>query len=169
MTSTEPNQASSRKGQSRARYYRQTVVDVPFTAGMTFIGEQSILERMRWEISEDRLTAYRSYERVQDSEAPSNLPGTAYQGAPIAAFPIIAHFDVQRVYNEATGEQSNVIVENTTDRPGMTESTFASIGREICLPISISWPAAKRPRHYRSISELRGHRSQEPRCARLRR
>ena len=84
---------------------------------MTFIGEQSILERMRWEISEDRLTAYRSYERVQDSEAPSALPGTAYQGAPIAAFPVISHFDVQRIYNEATGEQSNVIVENTTDRP----------------------------------------------------
>ena len=61
-------------------YYRQTVVDVPFTAGMTFIGEQSILVRMRWEIREDRLTAYRSYERVQDSEAP-RFPGTAHQGA----------------------------------------------------------------------------------------
>ena len=98
-------------------YYRQTVTDVPYTAGMTFIGEQSVLERIRWEISEEQLTAYRSYERVQDSEAPSELPGMDYQGAPIAAFPIVSHFDVKRVYNEATGEQTNVIVENSSDRP----------------------------------------------------
>ncbi len=98
-------------------YYRQTVIGVPFTTGITFIGEQSILERIRWEISEDFLTAYRSYERVADSEAPSQLPGMPYQGAPIAAFRIVNHFDVARTYNEATGEQTNVIVENGVDRP----------------------------------------------------
>ena len=98
-------------------YYRQTVVDVPFTVGMTFIGEQSSLERIRWEISEGHLTAYRSYERVEDSEIPSLLPNAPYQGAPIASFPILSHFDVQRIYNEATGEQTNVLVENTSDRP----------------------------------------------------
>ncbi len=32
-------------------------------------------------------------------------------------FPIKAHFDIKRDYNAATGEQTNVIVENTTDRP----------------------------------------------------
>ena len=31
-------------------YYRQTVVDVPFTGGVTFVGEQSILERIQFEI-----------------------------------------------------------------------------------------------------------------------
>ncbi|MEC9465944.1 MAG: zinc-dependent metalloprotease [Myxococcota bacterium] len=98
-------------------YYRQTVIDVPYTSGVTFIGEQSLLERIRWEVSEDLLTAYRSYERVENSEIPSQLPGTQYQGAPIAAFRILSHFDVIRSYNDATGEQTNVIVENTTDRP----------------------------------------------------
>ena len=98
-------------------YYRQTVIGVPFTTGITFIGEQSILERVRWEISEEFLTAYRSYERVENSEVPSQLPGTHYQGAPIAAFRITSHFDVSRTYNEATGEQTNLINENNYDRP----------------------------------------------------
>ena len=98
-------------------HYRQTVIGVPFTSGVTFIGEQSSLERVRWEISEDHLTAYRSYERVHGSETPSQLPGTEYQGAPIAAFAITSHFDVQRIYNDATGEQTNVVVEDSSDLP----------------------------------------------------
>ena len=98
-------------------YYRQTVVDVPFTGGMTFVGEQSTTERIHFEISEDLLTAYRSYEKVEGSEIPSQPSDETYQGAPIAAFRIKSHFDVLRNYNDATGEQSNVISENTTDRP----------------------------------------------------
>lgn len=98
-------------------YFRQTVVDVPYTSGVTFIGEQSALDRVRWEISEDLLTAYRSYERVTGAEQPSQLDGVPYQGAPVAAFRILRHFDVVRNYNEATGEQSNVISENDYDRP----------------------------------------------------
>ena len=41
----------------------------------------------------------------------------AYRENPIAAFPILSHFDIKREYNPATGEQSNVIVENVVDRP----------------------------------------------------
>ncbi len=98
-------------------YYRQTVVDVPYGTGVTFVGEQSVLERIRWEVSEEFLTAYRTYERVEGSEKPSQLPGTTYQGAPVAAFRILKHFDVSRSYNEATGEQTNVLEENDYDRP----------------------------------------------------
>ena len=36
---------------------------------------------------------------------------------PIASFAIQGHFDVRRNYNTATGEQSNVIDENSSDRP----------------------------------------------------
>ena len=32
-------------------------------------------------------------------------------------FPILSHFDIKRDYNPATGEQTNVIIENTIDRP----------------------------------------------------
>ncbi len=98
-------------------YFRQTIVDVPYTTGVTFVGEQSLLERMRFEISEDFLTAYRTYERVQGAEVPSELPGQTYQGAPVAAFRILKHFDVSRVYAAETGEQTNVLEENDYDRP----------------------------------------------------
>jgi hypothetical protein len=98
-------------------YYRQTVIDVPYGAGFTFVGETSRMERIRWEVSERYLTAYRTYEFVRDSERPYVLPGTNFQGAPVAQFPIESHFDVQRNYNPATGEQTNVIDENQSDRP----------------------------------------------------
>ena len=98
-------------------YYRQTVVDLPYDAGFTFVGETSRMERIRFEVSEKFLTAYRTYEYVRDAERPYLLPGTKYQGAPIAQFRIQAHFDVQRGYNAATGEQTNVLEENSSDRP----------------------------------------------------
>ncbi|MBM4394424.1 MAG: hypothetical protein FJ087_01885 [Deltaproteobacteria bacterium] len=39
-----------------------------------------------------------------------------YVGQPVAAFEISSHFDVKRQYNAATGEQSPVIEENSTDK-----------------------------------------------------
>lgn len=41
----------------------------------------------------------------------------AFQGTPVAAYRISKHFDIKRTYNSSTGEQSNVIVENSSDRP----------------------------------------------------
>ena len=38
-------------------------------------------------------------------------------GLPLLIFAIYSHFDVKREYNAGTGEQTNVIAENTTDRP----------------------------------------------------
>jgi Met-zincin len=98
-------------------YYRQTVADVPYGAGFTFVGETTRMERIRFEVSEKYLTAYRTYEYVLDSEKPYVLPGTRFTGAPVAQFAITQHFDVQRQYNPATGEQTNVLEENASDRP----------------------------------------------------
>ena len=36
----------------------------------------------------------------------------------IISFPITGHFDIIRSYNSQTGEQSNVLTENMTDRDG---------------------------------------------------
>ena len=98
-------------------YMMQTVVDIPPTTYFTFIGETSVLERVHWDIQEDMLIAYRSYERLRGAESTSIQ--TPFDGteAPIAAYRIINHVDVQREYNSSTGEQSNVISENTADRP----------------------------------------------------
>lgn len=99
-------------------YYHQTVVGVPFATWFTFIGEQTYkTELVRWDIQESFLVAYRAYDLVAGTDRPSALPGDHADNTPIAVFPIESHFDVQREYNPATGEQTNVLVENTSDRP----------------------------------------------------
>ena len=110
--------AKNADGSLREWYYRQTVIEVPFGSGLSFVGEQGTTEKIVWHITERFLFAYRSREYVKGSEIKSQRPDTGdYQGTAIAAYRIEAHFDVQRSYNPATGEQTNVIVENYFDRP----------------------------------------------------
>ncbi|MBI3073884.1 MAG: zinc-dependent metalloprotease [Deltaproteobacteria bacterium] len=116
-------------------YYRETVIDVPATSSFTFVGETGEMEKIRWEVQEDKLIAYRAYELVPGTDvavsAVDKAPGSsryrasaregrtpdAYKENPVAAFAIQKHFDVTRSYNPQTGEQSNVLTENDSDRP----------------------------------------------------
>ncbi|MHB8419280.1 MAG: hypothetical protein ACYDCL_14480 [Myxococcales bacterium] len=118
-------------------WFLQTVVDVPPTTQFTFVGESSFPpDRIVWDVQQNWLIAYRNYEFVLGAQTYSTtlangsngaMPvdqqdyvGTSqspYFGTPVAAYSILSHFDVERQYNPATGEQTNLIVENTTDRP----------------------------------------------------
>jgi hypothetical protein len=109
-------------------YFRQTVIDVPATSGVTFIGEQSDTELVVFEITEDYLYAHRAYGYLQNESDAGAVDGNQgdgyvrpntgpYEGAPIAAFKILSHFDVKRQYNPQTGEQTNVLYEDSSDRP----------------------------------------------------
>ena len=97
-------------------YYLQTVVDTPYAAAYTFVGEQGLLEKVEWEIEEDLLLARRSYEFVTGSE-PEGIAERSERGAPVAVYAIESHFDIRREYDTVTGEERNVIEENDTDRP----------------------------------------------------
>ncbi len=97
-------------------YYLQTVIDTPYSAGYTFVGEQGNLEKITWEIQEDYLIARRSYEHIAGSE-PEGIAGDTERGAAVAMFAIDKHFDVRREYNSVTGEELNVVVENDSDHP----------------------------------------------------
>jgi len=97
-------------------YYLQTVIDTPYSVPYTFVGEQSLLEKVVWEIQEELLIARRSYPWVAGSEGPG-ITGQAEQGAAVAIYAVESHFDVQREYSATTGEELNVIVENSSDRP----------------------------------------------------
>ena len=95
-------------------YFGQTVTKTPFTTSYTFQLDGGDLERIRFVVEESYLLAYRSYEFVpgaDDHQDPED-----YRGELMAAYKILSHFDVQREYNPTTGEETNVIVENTTDR-----------------------------------------------------
>ncbi|MFH1130883.1 MAG: zinc-dependent metalloprotease [Pseudomonadota bacterium] len=100
-------------------YIRSTVVGVPATSAASFVGDTGVMEKIRWEVQEDFLIAYRAYEEIPgtDSANKSQYDPDEYKENPIAAFPIKAHFDIKRSYNPSTGEQTNVIEENTIDRP----------------------------------------------------
>lgn len=176
----QPNKIKKSGLLGKEYFGRQTVVETQFTSGYTFPGAMSSTVRGVFEIQEDTLFFYRTYEFIQGSEAyamksdvdrpmldkagnpikhavlvdymrlectpddqalcgpdawcadakSAKLPDEAslhgfcvteatrfiYRGAPIHAYPIHSHFDVRYDYNASTGEKSNVLVENTTDR-----------------------------------------------------
>lgn len=99
-------------------YMMQTVVDTNATAMSSFPGLQGDLERIEFEIEEDVLILRRTHEDVIGIDTDGiNVPETSWDGGtPVAAFPISSHFDIQRQYNSSTGEQTNVISENSSDR-----------------------------------------------------
>ncbi|MBN2694493.1 hypothetical protein JXR93_07510 [bacterium] len=114
---TQPDRVDKAIFESESEWYMlQTVVDVPFSTGFTFIGEQGDSELVRWRITENYLYAHRSHDWVDGSEEYLFEEGK-YYGAPIAIYKIKSHFDVQRQYNPSTGEETNVIEENESDRP----------------------------------------------------
>jgi hypothetical protein len=102
-------------------YYRPTIVDVDYGASQsqlfTASGAQS-MARISFEITEDLLVARLTYERIADTSG-SGTPNSPDQnsGQIVAAFKIDNHFDVKRSYNPTTGEELNVIEENSTDSP----------------------------------------------------
>ena len=96
-------------------YLRSTVVDAPPEHGWISIadGDWLMLEKLKWEITENRLIGWRTYSAAPGSEN-EDLPGAdgLYRGQPVAIFAVTDHFDVRREFNSLSGEQANVISEN---------------------------------------------------------
>jgi len=140
-------------------YYRTTVLTTPFSSAYSTIGDQGRLERGIFEVQEDYLHFYRTYEWKEgaehfgaksDTDTPlldengeqvtydacvdragriwalencdahggtvQKVPVWVFRGAPLASFPVESHFDMIYTYNPATGERTNVKVEDTADR-----------------------------------------------------
>jgi hypothetical protein len=104
-------------GTPKVFYYMWTFVDVPPTTGWGFEGLQGQMEKIFFRIDEDQLIGYRSYPYAPGSGSELGGITTTNADAPVVSFKITEHFDVKREYNPATGEQTNVISENSTDRP----------------------------------------------------
>ncbi len=106
-------------------YMRVTVVDAPMGAGndgLFTASDSQPTTRIRWEITEHLLLARLTYELVDhtDGKGARRTP----DGQVVAAYDIQSHFDIRRDYNESTGEESNVIVENDADRPWYQRDYF---------------------------------------------
>jgi hypothetical protein len=99
-------------------YMRNTITDVPYGAGQDGLFTATYaqpLNRIKWEVSEDSLIARQTYERIKDSDHQGNRKTN--KGQVVAMFVIKSHFDIRREYNPTTGEEQNIVGENSTDRP----------------------------------------------------
>jgi hypothetical protein len=99
-------------------YARGTVVDVGYGAAQDGLFTSTYAQpvsRIKWHIQQDMLIGRVSYERIDGSDG-KGTGKAASDGVIAYAYPITAHFDIRRDYNPTTGEESNVLVENTSDR-----------------------------------------------------
>lgn len=106
-------------------YYRATVTDAAAGAGNDGLFTSSDAQptsRIRWEVTENMLIGRLTYELIENTDH-KGLRRTP-DGQVVVAFRIEKHFDIRREYNEATGEELNVIVENDTDRPWHAREYF---------------------------------------------
>lgn len=98
-------------------YARSLILAVQRTNPWVSDGLQDLTRRVRFEITEDFLIARNAYEYIQNSDGHGGVKGQANKGNPVAMWPITSHFNIQRSYNQATGEKTNVIEENSSDVP----------------------------------------------------
>ncbi len=179
ISRVQPNYHKKSDFLGKEYYLRTTVVGTQFTSAYSFPGSMSSTVRGVFEVQENSLLFYRTYEFILGSEAYADksdvdvplkdskgneikhavlmdytrvacesdaecavgggrcASATApkfndeaqfagfcvqeatryiYRGAPIMGYPILSHFDIQHSYSAASGEKSNVLVENTSDR-----------------------------------------------------
>lgn len=125
-------------------YEIDMITDIPPTAAFGFAGQTNFggedSGKVMFDIQQGSLVVYPVNEKVLGSDAKWSKrkirkywdPAVTdrsdptvrdsdfievYTGNPVAMYPIVSHFDVIRDYSPSTGEQINVLVENTSDRP----------------------------------------------------
>lgn len=93
---------------------RNFVVDASASQELVGISSASAVERIRFQITENMLFARRAYSLIDGDDKGNSVEPN---GDIIAAYAIDSHFDIQRAYSSATGEELNVVEENASDRP----------------------------------------------------
>ncbi len=96
-----------------------TLVDVGYGATQDGLFNSTYAQpvtRIKWVIQEDLLLGRLTYERIDGSDG-KGAGASSSDGQIAYAYKITSHFDRRRAYNPITGEESNVLEENTTDRP----------------------------------------------------
>ena len=102
-------------------YWRNFVVDGTEAQSLVGIGSWGGVDKIRFEITENMLFARKAY---PVSEGADDKGTKTANGSLVAAYPIVNHFDIKRDYNPQTGEELNVINENSSDRPWYEREYF---------------------------------------------
>jgi len=99
-------------------YMRRTLVQSETLNFYATEGQGDIwLDRVKFKVTEDLLIAYKPYEAVPGAETGEYAGAGDFEGAALAIWPITSHFDIIRSYDDATGQLTNILGENTSDRP----------------------------------------------------
>ncbi len=96
-----------------------TVIDVGYGASQDGLFTSTYaqpLSRVKFVIQEKQLIARLTYERIKNSDG-KGVGRASKDGIIVAVYPIESHFDIKRSYNPTTGEELNVLEENSSDRP----------------------------------------------------
>ncbi len=96
-----------------------TLIDVGYGASQDGLFTSTYAQpvsRIRWQITETMLFGRLAYERIEGTDG-HGVGGPVQDGVVVVAYPIESHFDIRREYNPVTGEEQNVVSENSTDRP----------------------------------------------------
>lgn len=98
-------------------YYRRTIAKSETTNAYIIEGHGDIaLDRVKFDIQEDVLIAYKPYEAIPGAQTQEYPGNTFFKGTVLAAWPIESHFDIVRGYDALTGNPNNEINENAVDR-----------------------------------------------------
>ncbi len=98
-------------------YMRSLITEVQRTNPWFSDGLQDLTRRIRFEINEDFLVARNAFEYIKNSDGKGGPRGRINNGPVVGKWRIISHFDIRKGYNPQTGELSNIVEENTIDRP----------------------------------------------------
>ena len=98
VNQVQPNVVDKAVFEDGEWYFLQTVIDTPYSAPYTFVGEQGNTEKVEFEVQEEYLIVRRSYQHIANSE-PDGLAGETLDGAAIAMYRIESHFDIRREHN----------------------------------------------------------------------
>ncbi len=94
-------------------FYRQTVVELPYTADYAFIGESNDGKIVKWKITQNWLIAYSIHDAINIVDSAEQMSANE---TPILAYAILDHFDILPQENPTTGEAMPMLVPNH-DRP----------------------------------------------------
>ena len=113
-------------------YARTMVVDVPYGESgsdfLMFTNTINSVSRIKWTIEEEQLIGRVAFERIDgtdgkglskdaiNKERDPSKPLAQNDGIVVYQFRILSQFYIRRAYNAQTGEEQNVIEENTVDR-----------------------------------------------------
>jgi hypothetical protein len=100
-------------------YANGTLLDIGYGAaqdGLFTAFYSNDMSIIRWEVTEQYLIGRLGYERIEGSDG-KGAGQEINDGQVLYVFNIGKHFDIRRAYNPSTGEEMNVIEENTSDRP----------------------------------------------------